>query len=128
MSDQPTAAWKCKARTSSLPDPQDCDWPFCGCDPHAQSVLDSISESGMQIVGDRQPLPADVVALVIAGRAVSELTQSSDLSSDDRADVDAFDRALEAFASRVCWDDEGGTLPEAHGDNCTCDLTDEGTP
>lgn len=74
------------------------------------------------------PLPADVIALVIAGRRISEVMQSGDVSPDDRADVDAFDKALEAFASRVCWDDEGGTLPDAHGDNCTCDLTGEGTP
>lgn len=75
-----------------------------------------------------QPLPADVIALVTAGRATSEIMQRSDVSSDDRADVDAFDKALGAFASRVCWDDEGGALPDAHGDNCTCDLTGKGAP
>ncbi|WP_375285061.1 hypothetical protein [Sphingobium yanoikuyae] len=65
-----------------------------------------------------QPLPADVVELITAAR--NQLYGPGDEGR--------LDRALNAFASRVCWDDEGGTLPEAHGDNCACDLTDEGTP
>lgn len=39
--------WSCKARPWEARDPpQDCDWPFCGCDPQAQEVLDAIEESG----------------------------------------------------------------------------------
>jgi len=26
-------------------DPQDCDWPFCGCDPVANKVLTAVEES-----------------------------------------------------------------------------------
>lgn len=40
------AAWKCKARNSWLPEPQDCDWPVCGCDPHANRVIEALGESG----------------------------------------------------------------------------------
>lgn len=36
----------CMARLASGPEPQDCDWPFCGCDPHASRVLDALTESG----------------------------------------------------------------------------------
>ena len=34
-----TVAWRCAARASTDP-PQECDWPICGCDPHANKVLD----------------------------------------------------------------------------------------
>jgi hypothetical protein len=26
--------------------PQDCDWPFCGCDPHATKVIEALQEMG----------------------------------------------------------------------------------
>ena len=45
--------WKCKARaagTSGGIDPQDCDWPFCDCDPKANEVIAAIEESGYKIV------------------------------------------------------------------------------
>ncbi len=31
-------------------DPQECDWPFCGCDPKADKVIEAIEESGFKIV------------------------------------------------------------------------------
>ena len=41
-------AWKCKARTANMGanDPQDCDWPVCGCDPYADKVIEALQESG----------------------------------------------------------------------------------
>lgn len=39
-------AWKCGARSQYLPEPGDCDWPFCGCDPYANKVIEAIEESG----------------------------------------------------------------------------------
>lgn len=56
----------------------------------------------------------DVIALVIAARAA--------LDSEELSDSAALDKAVEAFASRVCYDDEGGSLPEAHADPCTCTI------
>lgn len=45
--------WQCAARQRNIgPDIQDCDWPFCGCDPYASKVLDAIAESGFKIVKD----------------------------------------------------------------------------
>ena len=35
----------CKAKPNSDPQ-QDCDWPFCGCDPVANKVIEAIEESG----------------------------------------------------------------------------------
>ncbi len=45
----------CKARaagTAGGNEGQDCDWPFCGCDPVADRVLAAIQESGLKIVKD----------------------------------------------------------------------------
>lgn len=42
-------AISCAARRQSTAggnDPADCDWPFCGCDPHADKVIAAIEESG----------------------------------------------------------------------------------
>lgn len=37
----------CKVRAAGKTDPpQDCDWPFCGCDEHATKVLDTLQECG----------------------------------------------------------------------------------
>jgi hypothetical protein len=41
---------KCMARL--LPganDPQDCDWPCCGCDPYADKVVAALLEAGYRI-------------------------------------------------------------------------------
>lgn len=40
------APWTCAARKNATPEPQDCNWPFCGCDPHAQKVIDALDECG----------------------------------------------------------------------------------
>lgn len=31
-------------------DPESCQWPFCGCDPAATRVLDSITDQALEIV------------------------------------------------------------------------------
>lgn len=42
----PPASPICAAR-KGLPDPpQDCDWPLCGCDPHAEKVIEALKEAG----------------------------------------------------------------------------------
>jgi hypothetical protein len=39
-------AWKCMADNKRDP-PQDCDWPYCGCEPRAQEIVDELhSEHG----------------------------------------------------------------------------------
>lgn len=40
--------WTCKAKRTADP-PQDCNWPFCGCDPYANKVIDTIEESGIKV-------------------------------------------------------------------------------
>jgi len=41
------APWKCLARKQTLPEPADCNWPVCGCDPAANKVLEALEESGL---------------------------------------------------------------------------------
>lgn len=44
------AAYKCAARASvGAHDLQECDWPVCGCDPHADKVIAALQESGKLI-------------------------------------------------------------------------------
>lgn len=44
------ASWTCSARKQSLPEPADCDWPLCGCDPHADKVIEALNEGGFYVV------------------------------------------------------------------------------
>ena len=37
--------WKCRAQPTADP-PQDCNFPFCGCDPGAEKVIDTLLECG----------------------------------------------------------------------------------
>lgn len=66
--------------------------------------------------------PADVVALVIAARQIMDRGYVSTSIEEERDDAEALDRALERFSSRVCYDDEGGSLADAHASPCTCGL------
>lgn len=44
---RPLPAQACHAAKSvGANDPQDCDWPFCGCDPYANKVIAALEESG----------------------------------------------------------------------------------
>jgi hypothetical protein len=56
-----TAKFACAARAS----PEDCGWPFCGCDPAADRVLESIQEHYMAIVPLGDPkLKADILQIL----------------------------------------------------------------
>jgi hypothetical protein len=41
-------------------DPQDCDWPVCGCDPYADKVIAALDERA-------QVEPADYIPIGGAG-------------------------------------------------------------
>lgn len=94
-------------------------------DDIAAAVDKTLSTQAAYSTGAGEGLPADVVSLVVAGREAWEAMLSSD--ADPEA-CTALDKALERFASRVCYDDEGGDLPDAHADPCTCgsSLFDDG--
>jgi hypothetical protein len=40
------SSWECIGRKQSLPEPGECNWPDCGCDPHATKVIESLVEQG----------------------------------------------------------------------------------
>ncbi len=65
-----------------------------------------------------QTVPADVAELVVAAREAVQCIDSLMPCSPD--ELQALDKALSPFASRVCWDDEGGSLTDAHADPCSC--------
>lgn len=37
--------FKCKARFNTSAEPQDCDWPTCGCDHYANKVIEALPRS-----------------------------------------------------------------------------------
>lgn len=39
-------AWECAGRKQTLPEPGECSWPTCGCDPQADKVIEALEESG----------------------------------------------------------------------------------
>lgn len=41
-----TQRWQCAARRQALPEPGECNWPACGCDPYADKVIEALQESG----------------------------------------------------------------------------------
>lgn len=53
-----TESFKCAARSANTGanDPQECDWPFCGCDPYADKVIAEIQEAGFTLVKDEDLL------------------------------------------------------------------------
>jgi hypothetical protein len=43
---------RCAGRRSlGANDPQDCDWPMCRCDEHANKVIEALVEAGWQSPG-----------------------------------------------------------------------------
>lgn len=48
--------WTCAARKQSLPEPVDCNWPVCGCDPHADKVIAALEEMGVRMI-EHAPSP-----------------------------------------------------------------------
>lgn len=53
---QDAAVCAAKHSDTGANDPQDCDWPFCGCDPKADKVIEAIQESGFTLVRDEDLL------------------------------------------------------------------------
>lgn len=40
-------SFECAARKQTLPEPADCDWPVCSCDPKASKVIEALQESSV---------------------------------------------------------------------------------
>lgn len=65
---------ECAARrqgTAGGNDPVDCGWPVCGCDPHADKVIEALQESG--VINAAPPAPSVAVkALEVISQALLE--------------------------------------------------------
>lgn len=89
------------------------EWPPQDGDRQIDEVMAAIRDMPLPA----QAVPADVAALVVVAREAWEFL-TFHYPHDNL--TDALDKALEPFASRVCWDDEGGSLPDAHAVPCSC--------
>lgn len=122
LSATPVEMWKCAARKQSLPEPADCGWPTCGCDPYADKVIAALEEQG---------LPASPVAQ--EGQLLTLL---------DAATV-TLHGLIERPGENESWDEANKLLPkllsrlERRGDECCahgvelhqdCYRCDEGPP
>lgn len=100
---------------------------LCYGDWNEAELIEVTGSANIQIVqaaglAQNEAVPADVVSLVCAARQIIERGYVSTAIDDERPDAEALSKALEAFAARVCYDDEGGSIDEAHADPCTCGL------
>lgn len=44
---RPRPAWSCRVRAAGVTDPpQECNYPWCGCDPGADAVITALQEQG----------------------------------------------------------------------------------
>lgn len=57
----PQQSFQCMGRKQSLPEPGECNWPDCGCDPHATKVIAALQEQGvcLEIHSQEAPAPHD---------------------------------------------------------------------
>jgi hypothetical protein len=73
--DVTSPARKCASHKQGLPEPADCNWPVCGCDPYAARVIDALEESGIVPSGFASATPpppeqnaaADALASLVEG-------------------------------------------------------------
>jgi len=75
----------CKAIWNATPDPQDCGWPACGCDPYANKVISALEESG-SIVGRAEH-----------DRRITELLEANTREVERRREAEAEVSRLEAL-------------------------------
>ena len=73
--------WRCKAGSLPSGDVQDCDWPNCGCDPHAERMIEGLSEQGW--IGGEEASRLERALRTIASLPMPE--QDNMLSANMRA-------------------------------------------
>ncbi len=60
------SVWCKDLKTGSENDLRNCDsWPLCGCDPHADKVIEALNESGLYVV----PCSGDCEEMIVAAEA-----------------------------------------------------------
>ena len=90
--------WECKGRDSGPGGnpPGDCNWPVCGCDPHASKVIDALEESGAFVTANE--LAAERTAREAAEDALREARTMAALSPETQTGA-ALHRAEAALAT-----------------------------
>jgi hypothetical protein len=94
----------CKVRRAGKTDPpQDCDWPFCGCDPHADKVIAHLQECNMlrEKVAQEEPTQANSTELIdeLAGRVARRVAcQMYDYDGRKATVAEAIREALSSSA------------------------------
>lgn len=102
---RPGAEFECAARRGTTDPPQDCDWPVCGCDPHADKVVQHLLEAGcLRSVRDLAP-PAETRADL----AQEEPTQANRIEAAfrDGYDFGQADRRFDATDAAGAWLESG---------------------
>lgn len=103
---------KCRGR-NSYPEPQDCDWPFCGCDPHADRVLAALEESG-HVVTRAAPAAAVADASLAAliekaeDQALAERGPPNDHDYRDRHMIEGIERVMQIYRALAADAQKGG--------------------
>lgn len=90
LTEPPEPAFTCKARIGAgANDPQDCDWPICGCDPAADKVIAALEEMGALT----EPPPAiEALAKIRDGKVVhvqGEATEMQDWTPGEASEIAA---------------------------------------
>lgn len=124
---QDTTSVKCAARqqgTAGGNEPTDCDWPVCGCDPHATKVIEALEESGqLRSTPALAPAGEPVIGWERSIRAVCDtngrrwrlIGTNFDMQPIGRITADeakALCQQIEAFFSRCPTPEQAGTLGE----------------
>jgi hypothetical protein len=92
------STWQCKANPRSVV-PEDCNWPYCGCDPQAGRVMQGLIECGWE-----PPInPAKETSLR------SKLVEIHDITQDTTLGVECWQKlqniaatAASALSSTLC--------------------------
>lgn len=64
--------FECAGRKQSLPEPGECNWPFCDCDPYADKVFAAVQECDKELI-DRSEIANLREALKAAEEFVREV-------------------------------------------------------
>lgn len=98
--------WKCKADPHAV-EPQDCDWPNCGCDPHADRVMHGLREQGWETGYDAHQLHKRIRELEEALKPFAEEAATYDCDEDED------DKTLIPDTKRLRLEEGDGTLSES---------------
>lgn len=96
--------WVCGSRRVVTDPPQECDWPFCGCDPHANKVLEVLGDLGLL-------MPTTAKGVEALERAVDDETKINALEGERDILADELN-AIRGLALDRGWSADEDSLPD----------------